>query len=169
MKIAIVSDSHDNLANIYKFLDYINKEGICYVIHCGDLCAPAVLREIIQKYDGEFHLVFGNVDGDHAGEEKFAEAAKGRVTIHGEEGKIEIDGVKIGFTHTPVRARKMAESEPFDFIFYGHTHKPWEELVGKTRLINPGTLAGMFNLATFAILDTETRKLELKILEKIQI
>jgi predicted phosphodiesterase len=35
-------------------------------------------------------------------------------------------------------------------------------------LANPGSLAGIFYKATFAILDTRSKKLELKILEKIK-
>ena len=52
-------------------------------------------------------------------------------------------------------------------MFYGHTHKPW--FVGKNDIIiaNPGTLGGVFYKASFAVLDTDTGKLELKILENI--
>ena len=62
---------------------------------------------------------------------------------------------------------KLAESGKYDFVFYGHNHKPWIEEIGETFLANPGTLAGLFNKATFAILDTENKKLELKILERV--
>jgi predicted phosphodiesterase len=52
-------------------------------------------------------------------------------------------------------------------VFYGHDHKPWEEMIGETRIVNPGNLANIFYAPTFAIFDTETGKLELKILSKI--
>jgi len=35
-------------------------------------------------------------------------------------------------------------------------------------LANPGTLAGMFSKATFAVYDTSTNNLELKILERLK-
>ena len=44
---------------------------------------------------------------------------------------------------------------------------PLEKLIGKTHLLNPGTLAGMFNKATFAVYDTVTDKAKLILLEKI--
>ncbi|MFH1192432.1 MAG: metallophosphoesterase family protein [bacterium] len=61
----------------------------------------------------------------------------------------------------------MAESGKYDYVFYGHTHKPWEEMVGECKLLNPGTLAGMFYRATFAVWDTVNNKFSLKILEKL--
>ena len=39
-------------------------------------------------------------------------------------------------------------------------------MVGKTKLLNPGTVAGMFQKATFAIYDTKTDKAELILLEE---
>jgi hypothetical protein len=166
MKIAIISDSHDNLPNIEKALDWISREKINFIIHCGDLAAPSMLAEIITpKFSGEFHLVHGNV-GDPELLEKIAQDFP-NVTIHGKVGQIEVDGKKIAFTHFPEKALDLAKKNEFDLIFYGHTHKPWEEKIGQTRLVNPGTLAGMFYKATFAVYNTETDKLELKILERI--
>ncbi|MBI5072089.1 metallophosphoesterase [Candidatus Falkowbacteria bacterium] len=166
MRIAILSDSHDNLPNIEKALDWISRENIKFIIHCGDLAAPSVLSQVIMpKFSGEFHFVHGNV-GDPELLEKVAKNFP-NVKIHGEIGKIEVDGKKIAFTHFPEKAQELAKKGTFDLVFYGHTHKPWEEKIGQTRLVNPGTLAGMFYKATFAVYDTETDKLELKILERI--
>ena len=39
--------------------------------------------------------------------------------------------------------------------------------INECRMINPGELAGQFNKPTFAVYDTETDNLELKILEKL--
>lgn len=167
MLIAIVSDSHDNLPNIEKAVEYINKQKIQVMIHCGDVCAPSILRLFADLFKGkEIHVVKGNVDGDIDGFESDAKKDP-RITYHGETGKLEIDGLKIVFCHEPFVAKKMAEAQKYNFVFHGHTHKPWQEEVGKTTIINPGTLAGLFNKATFAIFDTETRKAQLILLEKI--
>lgn len=166
MRIAIFSDSHDNIPNTEKALDWINQEKINLIIHCGDLAAPAMLSEVIApKFSGEFHFVHGNV-GDAELLERVAKDFK-QVSIHGEVGKIEVDSKKIAFTHFPEKALELAKKDEFDSVFYGHTHKPWEEAIGHTRIVNPGTLAGMFHKATFATYDTTTDKLELKILERI--
>ncbi|MFH0856920.1 MAG: metallophosphoesterase family protein, partial [bacterium] len=72
---------------------------------------------------------------------------------------------KIAFCHFPREAKDLAESGKYDFVFYGHTHKPWEEMVGKCKMLNPGTLAGMFYKATFAVWNVENDRFELKLLE----
>jgi len=166
MKIAILSDSHDNIPNIEKALDWINQAGISLIIHCGDLAAPAVLSKVIMpKFSGEFHFVHGNV-GDPELLEKVAKDFP-NVTVHGEVGQIELDNRKIAFTHFPEKALELAKKGTFNLVFYGHTHKPWEEKIDDCRMVNPGTLAGMFYKATFAVYDTTSDKLELKILERL--
>jgi hypothetical protein len=166
MKIAIFSDSHDNIPNLEKFLDWSGKNKIEQLIFCGDLCAPAILKEVLgPKFEGKIHMVLGNV-GDKELEPQVA-AQFSNAMHYGEAGEIEIDDKKIAFTHFPQKAKELAETGKYDMVFYGHTHKPWEEKMGECKIINPGTLAGMFYKATFAVYDTKTNKLELKILERL--
>jgi len=168
MKIAIVSDSHDNIPNIDKMLGYTKNEKINIMLHCGDVCAPSVLEYLAKKFTGEIYHVYGNVDGDREMMEKISKKYSS-VHLLGDEGTVKIKGInlKIGIVHYPGKAREMAASANYDIAFYGHNHRPWDEVVRKTRLINPGTLAGLFQKATFAIWDTESGKLELKVLEII--
>ena len=166
MKIAILSDSHDNAPNIEKALEWINQNKIDQIIHCGDLCAPSILAEILAPaFSGPIHLVFGNVED----RDLMPKVVKDfpNVKHYGDVGEIEIDKKKIAFVHFPDKAKELARSGKYDFVFYGHTHKPWEEKFNDCRLINPGTLAGLFNKATFAFCDTKTGLFELKILEKM--
>lgn len=166
MKIAIVSDSHDNVPNLEKALGWMNKNGIEAMIHCGDLCAPSVLTKFIAPaFSGPIHLVFGNVE-DRILMPKYA-AECSNVKHYGDVGEVELDGKKIAFVHFPDKAKELAKSGKYDLVFYGHTHKPWEEIIGHTKIVNPGTLAGLFFKATFAVYDTATGKLELKILERL--
>lgn len=169
MKIAIISDTHDNVVTLEKALAWIKKQGIKEIIHCGDLCAPSILTKVLgPKFQGRIHIVHGNVGDPELLEEKAKNFP--HVTIHGQVGEIKLDSKKITFTHFPDKGRELAETGKYDLVFYGHTHKPWEETLrlaqGKLcRLVNPGTLAGMFYKATFAVYDTKTDQLELKILE----
>jgi putative phosphoesterase len=161
MKIAIISDSHDNVPNIDEALKIMQAKGVELIIHCGDVCAPSVLKYLGENFTGPIHLSYGNVDGDKP---KMQELATPNITLHGEVGGLAIDNLKIAFTHFPDNGRKLAESGKYNLVFYGHNHKPWEEVIGQTKLANPGTLAGLFARPTFALYDTETKKLELKIL-----
>lgn len=168
MKIAIISDSHDNIPNINKMLSYVEKKDVKVMLHCGDVCAPSVLKYLAEKFKGDIYLVFGNVDGDQEMMNKFGKEFK-NLHILGDEGRPKIKGLekKIGMTHYPWQAKEMAKIKDYDIIFYGHDHRPWEEEQSGVKIVNPGTLAGLFQKATFALWDTKNNKLELKILEKI--
>ena len=167
MKIAILSDSHDNWVNTEKAVKYLNKHKIPMIIHCGDVCAPSTLMEMTKLFKGKaIHLVKGNVDGDIEGFKMVAKKYK-KLKYYGNTGKLEVDNLKIVWTHLPFVAKEMAKSQKYDFVFHGHTHTPWQEKKGKTTIYNPGTLGGLFSKATFAIFDTETKKAQLIILEKI--
>lgn len=165
MIIAIISDSHDNLPNIEKFLAWAKANNVALIIHCGDLAAPSIIKnELGPKFSGPIHFVHGNVADRELNEKVSREFAN--VTCHGDLGELEIEGRKIAFCHFPQQAKDLAQTGKYQLVFYGHTHQPWmETLPNNVQLVNPGTLAGMFNKATFAVYDTATNKLELKILE----
>lgn len=162
MKIAIISDTHDNLANLEKFFNFCQKEKVKILIHCGDVCGFETLKEIEKKFEKIF-LSLGNCD---------AKESLSRVTqktkIFETEGKIEIEKLKIGFCHQFNLEHKKDIFHHYDFFFFGHTHGPFLKKEKQCFLANPGNLAGIVWKATFAILDTKSKKLQLKILEKIK-
>lgn len=165
MRIAIISDSHDNAPNIEKFLSWAKVNSIEAIIHCGDIAAPAMIAQFFgPHFAGQSYFVYGNVADREMTKpicDKFSNCH-----LHGDEGELELDDIKIAFCHFPDQALKLAESGKFSLVFYGHTHKPeMKTLPNNCQLINPGTLAGLFNKATFAVFDTATKNLELKVLE----
>jgi len=162
MKVAIVSDTHDNLENLKKFFEFAKKEKIEILIHCGDVCNGETLKEIEKNFK-EVFLSLGNADL----KEDLKKEAK-KTKIFEEIGKVEIDGLKIGFCHMFDFNKLEKNLEKFDFFFFGHTHWPFLKKEKKCILANPGNLAGAFFKASFAILDTKKKKLYLKILEKIK-
>lgn len=163
--IAVISDIHDNWANLDKTMEVLkNMPNISQLILCGDVCAPITLKKIVETLkDKKIHLVYGNVDGDHKNMEEI-EKKQNNLKIYGLEGKTEICGKKIGFTHFKNKAKKMVEKNNFNVIFYGHNHKPWEEKIKKTILLNPGELTGFFGKSTFAIYDLNKMQAKLKVL-----
>jgi len=160
MKIAIISDTHDNLENLKKFFSFAKKAKIKVLIHCGDVSNGETLREI-EKHFRKIYLCLGNTDIKDA---LFKEAKKTK--IFEKEGRIKIKNLKIGFCHAFDYKNKNLTY--LDFYFFGHTHWPFLKKEENCFLANPGNLAGLYYKATFAILDTKTKKLELKILEKIK-
>src|SRR3989344_1760491 len=155
MRFAIVSDIHDNIKNFNKIISFLNKEGIDTMLHCGDICHQATMNEASEHFQGTAHYVRGN--GDYY------------LDQIPEKLELELEDEKVFMSHYPDIAKQAAGSGKYDLVFYGHTHRPWEEKVGKCRLVNPGEVAGQRYKPTFAIYDTKTKKLELKILEKLEL
>ena len=168
MKIVIISDTHDNLSNLKKAVDLIKKEKIKIIIHCGDIFRLDTLKLGLKSFQGKIYIIFSKTDADFSRipENSFKNLPKSKAWE--ELGQIKLDKKKIAFCHFPEIGRDLAKTQKYDLVFYGHTHKPWEETIGKTRLVNPGNLAGLFYKPTFAVYDTKTNKLELKILEKLR-
>ena len=163
MKIAIIADTHNNWANFKKAIEWITKEKIQLILHCGDICNQDIINEAHKLFNGP-------ASAKGFGEAREIKYVKGNGDFEldlPDKMELEFNGKKIAFTHFPDIAKKLSQSGKFDLVFYGHTHRPWDEKVGETHMINPGELAGQFYKATFAVYDTETNKLELKILEKL--
>jgi len=167
MFLAILADSHDNILNLKKVLDFCKKKQIKNIIHCGDLCQIETLIEAWPKnFDGIMHFVLGNADNLEnliLKQKKFF-----KIKIYGKIGKLFIENKKIAFTHYPEIAEKLNQTQKYDYIFYGHTHKPWEEKKEGTILVNPGNIANIYYQPSFALLDLEKNKLSLKILNRIK-
>ena len=162
MKIAIISDIHDNLANFRKSLVWCRENKIKKIICCGDVTSNETLGSLAH-FAGEIYLVSGNADFYDE-----AELKKYKNIIHcGRVGRVQLGDLTIGICHEPWLIEKVKEKGECDFIFYGHTHKPWQEERADTQIINPGTLSGMFLKSTFACLDLATNNLELIIVDNL--
>ena len=167
MKFVIISDTHGNVTNFKKVIDWIQKENIQLILHCGDIGDPESLENSLEEFKGKFLGVFGNMDTNYKILiEDYNKISKVKIAEKILETKIENKNIAI--THKPDDARRLAESEKFDLVFYGHTHRPWEEKIGDCRMINPGELAGQIFKPTFAIYNTDQDFLELKILENLK-
>jgi hypothetical protein len=152
MKIAVISDTHDNLKNLTAALAGIAAEGCGMLIHCGDLASPFMIHTLAE-FSGEVHTVFGNVEGDQFTIKKMADGYR-NITLHGEAGFLEIEGDEVAFTHRPVFARGFASTGRYKFVFYGHTHRNDREKVNGTWMVNPGDLIGLHEEPGWLEVDT---------------
>ncbi len=143
MKIAIISDLHDNLPYLTAFLALAKKEKITELLICGDVGSLETLETIPKKQFKKIYFVFGNADNFSPDD------VPSYIINLGESAIIEIDSKKIGLCHEPYKIEKLIADKP-EIIFYGHTHKPWVEIKDKIMLVNPGTLGGVFMPSTFA-------------------
>lgn len=156
MKIAIMSDSHDNIWKIDQALALVEDVGA--LLHCGDLCSPFVINRLGEwAGDRKVYIVWGNNDGDKAMITANAENFPS-IVLCGEYARLDLDGVKIFATHYPGIAEPVADSGDYDLVCYGHDHTRAVREIGDTVLLNPGEIMGMNGPSTLAVFDTEKRK-----------
>jgi putative phosphoesterase len=161
MKIAIISDIHDNLVRWEEAAEIIKKEKITIGICCGDVTSLDTLKEVAKPFK-TLHLAVGN--GDY-GIKNAMGLIPENVEAHGNVGVVKLADKKIAFCHYDWLAEKLFDSRNYDLIFYGHTHTPWERRDGEFLILNPGEIAGQFGKASFAILNLDNSKSELKLLK----
>lgn len=146
--LAIVSDIHDNLVNLKKFCDYVNKNKISKIICLGDVASNETIHFLATNFTKDIYLVRGNMDYF---DENYVKTFP-NIHYFGAMGQLEVNGKQSAFTHIPEDLLKINHAQ-YDYLFYGHTHKPWKENKKNIVMLNPGTLAGMFFKSTFAIWD----------------
>jgi putative phosphoesterase len=109
--------------------------------------------------------VFGNNDGDHELlKKRFAEHRN--LEMRGNFAKIIVDNVKIALLHGTEEEllKALVESESFDVVVHGHTHKAEVYRKGKTFVVNPGEVCGyLTGKSTIALFDID--KHEAKIVQ----
>lgn len=158
-KIAILSDSHDNVHSLATALRQVQERRADLLLHCGDLCAPFVLERMAQAFPGPIHVVFGNNDGDGRLLQSIANKHP-HVKLHGIYIELEVATRHIAMIHYPEPAQRIAQSGQFDLVCYGHNHLKHSEQIGATWLVNPGEVLGLLGAATWGLYDTETHQFE---------
>jgi hypothetical protein len=169
MLVAIISDAHNNEVNLEKVLQYCAEKKIEKMICCGDLASNATLDLICNNFSGEIFYTFGNMEDGHfdlsvitSANNILEEPIRYKNSfVYKNFGETEIDHKTVAFVHYPNQAKVLAETGKYDFVFYGHTHKPWTEVIVKCTLLNPGNVTGDFYPPTFAVWNTANDKFEL--------
>ena len=159
MRVAIISDTHDQVMNLRAAITYCNAYGVVTVIHCGDLISPFMLEELA-RFGGAVHLIYGNNVGDQHLISQFCGTKFPSLTQHGVLGAIEAGGLKFAFTHYPELARGLAAQGRFDVVCCGHNHRYSVEKVGESLIVNPGEMLGAESPPGFCILETASREVE---------
>jgi len=152
MKIAILSDIHDNIWRLETLLAGLEADAL---IFCGDFCAPFTLAQIAEGFAGPIHVVFGNNDGDQFLLSQVA-SKYGHVTLHGDFAELELAGRSVAVTHYPQIGKALARGGVYDLVCHGHSHERLIDIDGGTLRVNPGEVMGRFGMSTYALYDTAT-------------
>lgn len=161
MKIVVLSDIHDNEERLSEVINICRDEKIKYCICCGDISKITIVNKLSTEFT-KVYFALGNMDFN----------LKNQIGLFPENTEVssnvldfKIDNIDIAIVHYDYKAKELAKKRIYDYIFYGHTHTPWEKSYGKTTIINPGEISGQFGKASFATFDTVTRKAVLKLLK----
>lgn len=161
MKIGVISDSHDHELNLEKVLEQLNDNKVEILIHCGDFCAPFMIKRL-SEFNGEVYCVFGNIDDRYS---SYKVANEHKINLQGDLAVLDLAGKKIAVTHNPVFARGLAFTGDYDIVFYGHTHEASIDKINNTLLGNLGEIIGRKNKPSYTIYDTELNEVKHIILE----
>lgn len=160
MKIAVLTDSHDNHPLIEKANLSLKEKSCERIIFCGDIGSPTALIRLAES-GLPIDMVFGNNDGERFGMLKAALKYK-EVIIHGEMAELEIEKRKIFLTHYPLYAHHAAAAGKYDAVFYGHLHGQAQVAnAGKTLLAHPGTLMSLQAPMSYGVYNTENNSIEI--------
>jgi predicted phosphodiesterase len=130
MRIAILSDIHDNIWRLETLLAGLEADAL---IFCGDFCAPFTLAQIGEGFDGPVH-----------------------VTLHGQFCELELDGRRVAVTHYPEIGKALAQGGGYDLVCHGHSHERVIKKQAKTLRVNPGEVMGRLGPSTYALYDTDS-------------
>ena len=157
MKIAVISDSHDNTDNIGKAVDISNQNDCAYLFHLGDFVAPFSALKL-DGFNGTVKAVFGNCDGEIIGLKKAFNSIGGE--IQKPPFKLKIKNKKIVLMHEPLLIDEIVHSGEVDYIFYGHLHKIDHRKENNTHILNPGESGGWVVKPSFFICDLVSEQFE---------
>ncbi|MFH1849962.1 MAG: YfcE family phosphodiesterase [archaeon] len=155
--IGLISDTHDNVENILKAVKVFKDRNVRFVLHLGDIIAPATVP-FFQGLSMKF--ITGNCDGDLANLKKIIHEQGWEYL--GDIVKFSLGAYKCAAYHGQNRIKLdwMINSQEFNYVFHGHTHQKRDEIVGKTRVINPGAHYYTAEEKTVAIFDAQNNQVE---------
>jgi putative phosphoesterase len=161
MKVAVISDIHENFNNLLRALEIMRQRGVEKILCLGDFIHPGIVKVLVDC-DIPVFSIWGNNDGDKVTIVKMSLSDGSSLELGDKTyASLEIDGRKIFLTHYPDLALPLARSGMYDIVFYGHDHLKSEDRAEKCPIVNPGELsANKTKTATFAIYDTVSNEYE---------
>jgi len=137
MRIGVISDTHNHLANVRRIVELLNAARVERVIHTGDITQPKTLAALADL-DAPLLGVFGNND---AGERhRLADAAvRYGMTLNDGPLELHLAARRIVVVHDP---RELEAHGDAEVALHGHTHRRRLERTAGRLVFNPGECAG---------------------------
>jgi putative phosphoesterase len=149
MRIGIVSDTHNHLANCARIVDLFNHAGVEQVVHTGDITQAKTLHAL-SGLSAAVCGVFGNNDL----ERESLQTAAAALGFHIVDPPLRITWAErsIVVVHDPLDLSGVEGG--YDVALHGHDHRRRIERANGALVINPGESAGhMPGFNAVAVLD----------------
>lgn len=156
MKIALLSDSHNNWNALKDAVNSEAADGCDVALFAGDLTRPKGVG-VLAEFPGPVHMIVGNMDSQIDAIWANADGTD-NIIYHGDVCDIERSGVRIFMQHHPEPAEKKAQSDTYDLCVHGHLHEFRYETYVDTHLINPGALTRRSRQPEWAVFDADTQE-----------
>ncbi len=162
MKVAILSDIHENFHNLILALQEIEKQDITQIICLGDLMNSGIAK-LLAAQAIPVYMIWGNNDGEKVDITLASKRENSSLSVSSNVYDfLEINQRKIFISHYEDLAIPMAKSAEYDAVFFGHTHIHSVEKIKDCWVVNPGEIAaGKTKKASFAIYDTANNEVEI--------
>lgn len=168
MRIAILSDVHENFHNLILALESIRNTDCEKIIFLWDFI-NAWIAKLFAYFPAPTFAVWWNNDWDKCTITKVALGSNSNLEISNNVYDfLEIDWKRIFITHFADLAKPMAKSWEYDLVLYWHNHEKNIDKIWNCIILNPGEISAhkTWN-STFAIFDTKTSNIEMIELENI--
>ena len=138
MRIGVLSDTHNNLANVRTIVALFAQARVERVVHTGDITQAKTLR-VLAELGAPLAGVFGNND---QGERESLEQAAAELGMQLSDPPLELNwsGRRILVVHDPRELE--AHLDGHDLALHGHTHERRIDRRTDCLVFNPGECAG---------------------------
>lgn len=140
MIVGLVSNTNGRADAMASAVSVLRDRGADLIVHCGDVGGRHVLDEMGKVPDAGF--VWGDRDRDRMGLLRHAQQVN--VVCFGVLGELDLDGRRAVLVHGDDKklVRRLLDEQQYDYLLYGHDTDGEDRKVGKTRVVNPGSLHG---------------------------
>ena len=139
MLVGLVSNTSGRADSMAAAAAALRDRGADLLVHCGDVGGRHVLDELAKV---ESVFIWGDRDTDRMGLLRHARLLN--LVCFGVLGELDLDGKRAVVVHGDDKklVKRLVDEQQYDYLLCGHDVEGEDKKVGRTRIINPGSLHG---------------------------
>lgn len=151
--IGLIADLHDHRPNLERWLTVATRARLTELWCAGDIGAPDTYVALLSRLPIPIRAVVGNLECD-IGVRRYATLTQAEYQLiwyPREPSQFSFAGLSVELRHHP-GPRAQTKTDATQVVVFGHTHAPSLAHDHGAWRVNPGTLSGWPNPATYALL-----------------